>query len=255
MFKIHIYRLYLLVKRNFVAYKFGLLFIRASKWKLPKYVLYKFKKYPIYGENSSDTGSKDAFLDIFIDDEYKINKILKLCNLRNVIDVGGHSGFFSMYVKLKCPNAIIHCYEPNPELRYYILQHSNQVGYYYFPEAIGSVDGYVSLELSDKTILTKTKVNDAGHIILTSLGRAIQRFDEEIDLLKLDCEGAEWDIFEDKRSFEKIKILTMEFHLSDDKNLEFLKNTLRNLNFEIKSFKLTGPSWGMLYATNKLYFS
>jgi hypothetical protein len=47
----------------------------------------------------------------------------------------------------------------------------------------------------------------------------------------------------------------MEFHLSGDKDINFLKATICPLNFEIKSFKLTGPSWGMLYAINKFYFS
>jgi FkbM family methyltransferase len=222
---------------------------------LPKSITYKNTVYTIRTSNADYSVAKDAFLDIFIDDEYKLKKISKLTAINKIVDVGGHCGFFSLYVKLLFPDAIVHCYEPNLELHDFIIHHSKQVNFILFPEAVGSLDGYVNLLKSDKSILTKTITSTTGDIILTSLKRIIQRFDGEIDLLKLDCEGAEWDIFEDIKSFEKIKILTMEFHLSDDKNVEFLKNLLRNLNFEIRSFKLTGPSWGMLYATNKFYFS
>jgi FkbM family methyltransferase len=247
-------RFFKLITRRLSSRTFGLNFTRANKWVLPEKFLFRNEVYTISASNN-DSGAKDAFLDIFIDDEYNLRNIIKLTTINKIVDVGGHSGFFSLYSKLLIPEAIVHCYEPNLELHDFIIHHSKQVNFTFFPEAVGSMDGYVTLDKFDKSILTKTIISTNGDIILTSLKKIIQRFDGEIDLLKLDCEGAEWDIFKDKKSFEKIKILTMEFHLSNDYNVEFLKNTLDLLNFEIQSFKLTGPSWGMLYAINKSYFS
>ena len=56
---------------------------------------------------------------------------------------------------------------------------------------------------------------------------------QEIDLLKIDCEGAEWDIFEDAAPFQKVRMIRMEYHLVDGKTLEDLKKAADRIGFEI----------------------
>lgn len=244
-------RALLLYKRNKTARKFGLVFKRAASWKLPANIQYKDQQFVIYGDDTKDSGTRDAFLDIFIDDAYNIQTIKNKIDLNSIVDVGGHSGLFSLYAKLLNPSSVVHCYEPNPALAIYVQQQAAQTGFTFFPKAVGSENGYVDLAIFDKTILTQTKKTQNGMISLIAIKDVLERIGGSIDLLKLDCEGAEWDIFKDKESFKKIKALTMEFHLTDEIKEGKVKEIINALGFDIQHMQLTGPTWGMLYAYNR----
>ena len=54
------------------------------------------------------------------------------------------------------------------------------------------------------------------------------------DVLKLDCEGAEWDIFSDSVPWTKVHRLCMEYHLWAKPNsaIQSVESVLRNLGFD-----------------------
>ena len=52
-------------------------------------------------------------------------------------------------------------------------------------------------------------------------------------LSKIDCEGGEWDIFENPVPFRKVRMIRMEYHLVDGKSLEDLKRAADRIGFEI----------------------
>ena len=58
-----------------------------------------------------------------------------------------------------------------------------------------------------------------------------------IDILKLDCEGAEWEIFKDKRAFESIQTIIMEYHLNDSHTVENLKTITAELGYRMTHHK------------------
>jgi FkbM family methyltransferase len=62
---------------------------------------------------------------------------------------------------------------------------------------------------------------------------------DRIDLLKLDCEGAEYDILYNAPThlFDKIGMMTMEVHNGDvpRENLEDLKKFLTDLGYQIRT--------------------
>ena len=243
-------RVRLLISRKLNAKALGVSFGRSANWKLPPVVSFKGIRYEISGESS--IGTADAFRDILIDDEYKLRSLTGY-QIGTIIDVGGHSGFFSFYSKLLFPSAVVHCYEPNNDLVEFIKGQQKQVGFNFFPEAVGKENGTVRLERQTHSINNTTKFDAEGDIILTSIEKCLVRIGGKCDILKLDCEGAEWQIFEDTESFKNVNIVTMEFHLVDNKTVDDLIKTMNRLNFEIKDLRITGPTWGMLLAFNRSF--
>jgi hypothetical protein len=55
-----------------------------------------------------------------------------------------------------------------------------------------------------------------------------------LDLLKLDCEGAEWDIFKDVEALRQVRLIRMEYHLTDGRSLDDLTIHAKRLGFHIE---------------------
>ena len=74
------------------------------------------------------------------------------------------------------------------------------------------------------------------------------------DYLKLDCEGAEYEIIESlpNEYFKKIKQIYIEYHFSDSKHkmLENMIKKLEQMSFSIVKEPLE-QSMGSIYAVNK----
>lgn len=70
-------------------------------------------------------------------------------------------------------------------------------------------------------------------MISKDLANAISRMGGDVDLMKIDCEGAEWDLFEDKSTFQKVKEIRMEYHLGRDRTVDDLRMKARELGFSI----------------------
>ena len=145
--------------------------------------------------------------------------VLEACLKRDavVLDAGAHRGEFSRVLKssIGC-----RCYalEPNPQL-YTTLQDTDYVGKGCW--ALGSGDGRVSFVLSENP--------EAGHVCSDSglsgtrvvetdcvtLQTAMRRFNlDHLDLLKLDVEGAEFDVLRETPAevLDCVGQITVEFH-------------------------------------------
>jgi FkbM family methyltransferase len=70
---------------------------------------------------------------------------------------------------------------------------------------------------------------------------------ERIDLLKLDCEGAEWDILPSAESvLPRVRQIAMEFHCERGWTVEKLAKWLRSRGFAVRHTE--GPGMGLLWA-------
>ena len=205
--------------------------------------------------NSTDL---DTFSLIWLLKEYNKNGF-KIGKNDIVIDIGAHIGIFSLYASKFCVNGKILCYEPSENFQ--LLQSNisqNQIKNI-FPHNI-------AVSKSNDVIALYINPDNTAHSICDSTSKSIQVksrtlqniFDsnklEICDYLKLDCEGAEYEIIESlpNEYFKKIKQIYIEYHFSDSKHDE-LDNMIKKL--ELMSFSIIKESLeqgiGTIFAVNK----
>jgi len=188
-------------------------------------------------------------------------------SIKTIIDVGGLIGSYTLWAFENYPNANIFTYEPNPDSYDFLLQNvetlrkTNRIKPYnlavwdkncemklhrstkkntggssiiYKPEWFPNVESLPSIEVS--VISINEVLNSTGNII---------------DILKLDCEGAEYDILYslDSEKLKSIKHIVMEYH---NPNLESTKvkelmEYLRNQGFLVQK-SLGNNKLGYIYA-------
>ncbi len=161
---------------------------------------------------------------VLVDNEYALPVSLQGCV---ILDIGAHIGSFAIACQKR--NAkIVACYEPDAE-NFEILRHNvaedvesrTSISIYN-----AAVTGESRLDLKVRQLRNHDfdKGRNTGHVdvfgVIKDGDETLNciRFDEAvsnlgypIDILKLDCEGAEWEIF-DKGDFSKIKTIAAELH-------------------------------------------
>jgi FkbM family methyltransferase len=204
----------------------------------------------------NEKGIKSAFLEIFFFDSYHLRylKASSEIQIRTIIDIGGNVGFFSIFSRDFFPEALIHCYEPNPILYNYLNHNSTKADFKVFYEAVGKSESFVSLENNtSESIMGVAKIDNSGKIKMISFKEVLNRVGGKIDLLKLDCEGAEWQILEDYESMRNVYYITLEYHLwaISDGTLKKMYKLLEKNNFRIIKVQ-ENDTYGMILAKKSL---
>ena len=180
-----------------------------------------------------------------------------------VIDIGGHIGLFSIYAAQKCKSGKIFTFEPVKD-NFKILKENIETNKIknIFPEnvAISNKSSKVTIFLSD---------DDAGHGMYSKSSNTIT-IDainlEEIflknnlkkcDFLKIDAEGAEFDILENisEDMLKTISKIVIEYHIFEDNSIKRLENIIEK--FEKNGFKITknpySDTLGLMFLSNESY--
>ena len=142
-----------------------------------------------------------------------------------VIDIGAHIGLFSIYLAKRWPSLKVLAFEPFP------------INYRNCLENL-RLNGVTNVLLSPKAVVNENRLltmaadpyNSGGASALVQLFRSNEvvssipsiRLDEVFSLhaiehcklLKIDCEGMEYEILLGARMFDKIEYLAGEFHAS-----------------------------------------
>jgi FkbM family methyltransferase len=124
--------------------------------------------------------------------------------VRTVLDIGANAGISAVYFAASFPQAEVHAFEPDPgncELLRLNAQACGRIHVHAF--ALGPRDGELTLYDSDEAInfggfsAHAAGVNPARSkkVPMRHAGRCLAELGiRSIDLLKIDTEGAEWDI-------------------------------------------------------------
>ena len=175
-----------------------------------------------------------------------------------IIDIGSHIGLFALFATQFCKNGKIFCYEPIKE-NYDLLVENislNQISNIFtFNIAVAKESKPIKIFLND---------DESGHSMFlqsenfvrvnsTSLHEILHKNSiENCNFLKIDCEGAEYEIINSLSvdDFNKIQNIVMEYHFAESKPnlIEQLKEEIKNINFEIFITKPHHNDMGFLMA-------
>ena len=190
------------------------------------------------------TNSTDlmALTNVWMIDEYNIQDY-NINENDTIIDIGSHIGTFSLLTSQFCNKGKIFSYEPMPD-NFACLQSNLE---------LNKIDNIFSFNLavsSDSSQLDMFFNDDqSGHSAFSKNNKKItiesislkQIFDdnniESCKLLKLDCEGSEYQIIDalPLNYFNRIENLVMEYHFADSKPelVQKLITKIKNAGFKI----------------------
>lgn len=152
-----------------------------------------------------------VFRDVVLDDEYGLERLPY--SPKTILDIGANVGIFSLWAGANFPGAVIHSYEPNAVLQQYLRDNISQVGAKLYSEGVSGSDGFGVFAQDGESMVGQCTTSDSGDIPVVSLQTAVNRMGGAVDLLKLDCEGAEWSILEHPEAFSAVRCVRMEYHL------------------------------------------
>jgi FkbM family methyltransferase len=238
-------RFIILLKRCCRGRSLGLNFIRAATFQTPTRLRMANGKF-LELKLPQDKGTHTAFVDILLDDCYGLVDLPN--QVGTVVDIGCHAGLFSIAASRRWPGALIHSYDPNPHMQPFWSRHADQIGFVGFQQAVGKESGFISLVPNPESVQTRTDEKRKGDIAQVSFEKVLDRMGGHCDLVKLDCEGAEWQILQDFKNWQKVRFLRMEFHLWAGYTLPQLLQTVSFLGFKVTYCQMSGRDFGLLSA-------
>ena len=174
-----------------------------------------------------------------------------------IIDVGGHIGLFMLFCEQFCHKGKIYCFEPASDNYKIFLDNTKMNNFknvFPFNIAVSKQDGKIPLYLNDDTSGHSIFLKNSNSIQVDSI--TLQKiFDlnniEKCNLLKLDCEGSEYEIIDSlpESYFSMIDKMIIEYHFAE-KYPKLLTNLIKKLertSFSVDVKKLSGDM-GLIFA-------
>lgn len=222
-------RYWLLLRRFLTAKRLGFTFVGTSKTRLPRRVTLGGRTVDL--TYPADSGYMSDIINLWLDDEYGIGELKT--KPATVVDIGGNIGLFSLWVWGHFPNTQIHTFEPNPRVFDCLTENLIPTGAQIHRAGVSHKPGRAEMNDISDSRLASTIIKDDGNVELIALSQIVEDVGGTVDLLKMDCEGAEWEIFKDAESFKHINAIRMEYHLDDSHSFVDLKQTTECLGYKM----------------------
>jgi FkbM family methyltransferase len=169
-----------------------------------------------------------------------------------IIDGGANIGDFAAIVASRCPRGRIYAIEPIDENARMIeinraLNGLNNVEI--AVTALGATNGHLAIRSDGmQSSFHYGKTNSYAMVPVTTLEAFMdERGLNRVDLLKLDCEGAEWEVISTSTAIlPRISQICLEYHRRDEWTVEKLADLLRDAGYDVHH---TAGEWnGVLWA-------
>lgn len=198
-------------------------------------------------------------IEIFLNEDYGV-----IPDDSIVLDVGAHIGVFTIYATTTARNVVVYAYEPYPDsctaLRGNVRLNRRDETVHCFDAAVASETGTRDLYLGGgqfffPSLVGAAKSDNVKHMLVhcTTLMEIMEANHlEHIDLLKMDCEGAEYEILYSTppSHLERIAEIRMEYHNLDshERHVDGLKRFFTKSGFTVTHLKPGSGTNGTLWA-------
>jgi FkbM family methyltransferase len=181
-------------------------------------------------------------------DPYLSNGFVSLQRGSVVVDIGANVGDFAIQAARLCPDGRVIAVEPVRSAGEMIAEHAHL-------NAVSNVK-WIWAAVSGKNTSTHVRTAANPYALsderqdcptITLAGLLADEGLERVDLLKLDCEGAEWDILPASEAvLSRIRQICMEFHCERGWTAPRIAEWLRNRGYTVT---YTSGDWnGLLWA-------
>lgn len=209
---------------------------------MSKEIHFKDKKLKLDLKSEAD---ESVFYEIFTQCEYNVlDEIIKKANAP-IIDIGAHIGLFSLYANILNPNVQIFAYEPEEENFKTLKEHlklNDTKNINIKNLAVTAQEGTVMLCISpdshNHSIIQIENGLKTVKVPSTTLKKIVEKVGH-ISLIKMDCEGAEFEILESTPNeiLKEIDNIYIEYHTySEEMNPKRLRNALDKAGFRTSEY-------------------
>jgi FkbM family methyltransferase len=170
--------------------------------------------------------------EVFCFEAYEIKLKIKP---KLIVDAGANKGSSAVYFSAIYPEATIHCLEPNSDL-FDVLKfnlESNHVHAEIIQKALSNRDGEMSFVKDANHQYSMLSEAETNVKVQTTTLRSLYA-DQQIDILKLDIEGAEAVVIPEVAKATNIGLVIQEIHY-DRVNFDEILSTLKKADFTIAS--------------------
>jgi FkbM family methyltransferase len=214
------------------------------------------RPFVVFGKELHPVTNRDVsygtFLEVNVHEIYNRGPV-KVLPGDLVLDIGANYGYFSLYALGRGARSVISM-EPFHQTYECLVQ--NVCAYkkiQTLQEAICSTDEMVKFQFSEESVLNHLykEPEETENTVLvkgTNINTLFDRFNlQEVDFLKVDCEGAELDLFKtiSEENIQKVKKTVIEYH--SDEILSYLIPRLTESGLKIYD-RCGSSSSGLIYA-------
>lgn len=209
-------------------------------------------------------GARFPLYEIFADDAYSLSELLADVPAAPVVlDIGAQIGAFSLAVAAANPNARVHSYEASPTTAKYLkgnVDRNNLEGRItVHATAMAGAEGEFTLldtgTASGHNGLTAPEGIGAVEVTVpaTTFDKAVAEAGGRVDLVKMDVEGAEYEILANSspESWTAVRRVVMEYHPLPGHSLEEIENFFAGVGLHRVRHESVTPGLGALWLARK----
>lgn len=223
-----------------------------SNWTLYLGIKFGFTKPdPIYFTTRSGVVIEvprrllQTFKEVFMDEVYMVALQREVPKGGTVIDIGANAGFFSLFAASRFDHPRIFCYEPIP-VNFRQLEKNRRLNaqceIHPHQSAVAGKPGEITLtfdpndSFTTSASMTREQEGEKIRVKCVTLENIFETYElERCDFLKMDCEGAEYDIFYNcpANLLARIDQIAMEVHSGPEPrhNMESMEQFFRHHGF------------------------
>jgi len=186
-------------------------------------------------------------------------------DFQTIVDIGANVGSFAVFAAQSNPAAQIYCYEPEQQ-NFDSLGRNIRINK--LEDQVSAFQCAVASDCGQRELAVTESLSNSFHMIpdgadmqtvpCTTLGEILDRNNlDRLDLLKLNCEGAEYEILEGCpiSDLNRISNIRLEYHNLDSihKNGQSLSGFLKGRGYRIERFTRYLKTSGFIWAARALH--